>query len=508
MIRSRARLEDGRTRWGRKYIPGATGLWRARFRIPALVVGGIATLVLSCGDDSVGPTTSPPPPPAPVATTVTVNPGSASFTALGETARFTAEVRDQNGQVMAGAAVAWASSDASVAAVDASGLVTAAGNGTTTVTATAGPASGQAAVTVMQSAGSVLVSPSEATITPGDTLWLVAEAYDENGHRVEDAVFSWSSSDAGVARVDEMGLVTGVGEGMVRVRAGAGDASGTAEITVENPDRAALVALYEATDGPNWADNTNWLTDAPLGEWYGVATGALGGRVSHLDLGGKYEDESDTGERTPHGLKGSLPAELGDLANLILLNLEINELSGPIPPELGNLARLEWLELSYNELSGSIPIELGRLSNLRSLSIQFNDLSGSIPTELGDLSSLNGLLLGGNSLTGSIPPEMDQFPGLTVLALFGNELTGPIPPELGNLSSLRHLTLSNNRLTGPIPPELGDLSGLVHLTLNDNSLTGPIPPELGKLTGLNAQLNLYGNQLTGPIPRSWATSPG
>ena len=39
-----------------------------------------------------------------------------------ETARFTAEVRDQNGQVMAGAAVVWASSDASVAAVDASGL--------------------------------------------------------------------------------------------------------------------------------------------------------------------------------------------------------------------------------------------------------------------------------------------------------------------------------------------------------------------------------------------------
>ena len=40
-------------------------------------------------------------------------------------------------------------------------------------------------------------------------------------------------------------------------------------------DRAALVALYEATDGPNWVDNGNWLTDAPLGEWYGVDTGCF-----------------------------------------------------------------------------------------------------------------------------------------------------------------------------------------------------------------------------------------
>ena len=36
-------------------------------------------------------------------------------------------------------------------------------------------------------------------------------------------------------------------------------------------DRAALVALYEATDGENWTNNTNWLSDRPIGEWYGVS---------------------------------------------------------------------------------------------------------------------------------------------------------------------------------------------------------------------------------------------
>lgn len=59
----------------------------------------------------------------------TVSPASASMTSLAEATRFTAAVRDQNGQVMAGAAVAWASSNASVASVVASGQVTAAANG-------------------------------------------------------------------------------------------------------------------------------------------------------------------------------------------------------------------------------------------------------------------------------------------------------------------------------------------------------------------------------------------
>ena len=98
-------------------------------------------LVLSCGDGAVEPS---PPVSAPVAITMAVNPASATLTALDETTRFTAEVRAQDGQVMAGTAVAWASSDASVASVDASGLVTAVANGGATITATAGSASGSA----------------------------------------------------------------------------------------------------------------------------------------------------------------------------------------------------------------------------------------------------------------------------------------------------------------------------------------------------------------------------
>ena len=48
-------------------------------------------------------------------------------------------------------------------------------------------------------------------------------------------------------------------------------------------DRAALVALYNATGGVNWTNNTNWLSNEPLSEWHRVETDK-DGRVTALRL--------------------------------------------------------------------------------------------------------------------------------------------------------------------------------------------------------------------------------
>ena len=430
----------------------------------------------------------------PFPTTVAVNSDTVAFTALGQTAQLAVEVRDQVGRVMDEASATWSSGDTLVVVVDSAGLVTAVGEGTATVTAAAGDVSDRVVVTVTQSAGSVAISPAEASIALGDTLRLAAEAFDENGHAVNNAVFSWSSGDAGVATVDDSGLVTGVAEGTAKVTAMAGDASGVSEITVENPDRAALVVLYEATDGPNWIDNTNWLTDAPLGEWYGVETDDSG-RVVNLDLRGRIND----GEATPHGLSGTMPPELGDLAKLEELDLAVNDLRGTIPPELGDLADLRFLDLRINELSGSVPPEFGRLASLRALDLEYNELSGSIPPDLGKLASLNYLWLSSNALSGPIPSELGELANLRALDLGYNELSGSIPPDLGKLASLYYLGLRRNDLSGSIPAELGDLASLERLWLSFNALSGPIPPELGSLASLRF-LDLRTNELSGSVP--------
>lgn len=92
--------------------------------------------------------------PSPEPTTVSVSPGDAAFDAVGATRVFTASVLDQNGDPLPGTPVAWSSSASAVARVDAAGVVTAVSNGSATIRATAGSASGSATVVVAQRAAS------------------------------------------------------------------------------------------------------------------------------------------------------------------------------------------------------------------------------------------------------------------------------------------------------------------------------------------------------------------
>ena len=62
-------------------------------------------------------------------------------------------------------------------------------------------------------------------------------------------------------------------------------ATATTANTDSATDRSALVALYNATDGANWVNNTNWLSSEPIGEWFGVTTNE-DGRVTRLNLWG------------------------------------------------------------------------------------------------------------------------------------------------------------------------------------------------------------------------------
>ena len=253
----------------------------------------------------------------------------------------------------------------------------------------------------------------------------------------------------------------------------------------ESPDRSILEIFYHATDGDNWTNNANWLSDRPVGEWYGVTTDDSG-NVTGLVL--------DSNQ-----LSGQLPSELGSLSNLTDLWLYDNQLTGEIPQELGSLSNLTRLVLGSNQLSGEIPAELGKLSNLTNLRLANNELTGEIPPELGSLSNLDRLHLNDNQLSGEIPPELGSLSNLTGLRLSVNQLSGKIPPELGNLTNLSGLILRHNDLSGSIPPELGSLSNLTHLFLNANKLSGSVPPELGSLSNLT-RLGLGSNQLSGEIP--------
>ena len=310
-------------------------------------------------------------------------------------------------------------------------------------------------------------------------------------------------------------------------------------------DRAALVALYNATDGANWRNSTNWLSGRPIREWHDVVND-VDGRVTGLWL--DY-----------NGLTGTIPAELSSLSNLERLDLGDNQLTGTIPPELGRLSNLERLDLGGNQLTGTIPVELGSPFNLERLVLDDNQLTGAIPPELGRLSGLEWLDLRSNQLRGTIPPELGGLSGLEWLYLDDNQLRGALPQSLTGLTALeRFYFLNNAGLCAPVdsefqtwlrsvPDAIGSscapadspedravlvalynatdganwrnsnnwLSGRPirewHNVVNDvdgrvtslwlyyNGLTGTLPAELASLSNLE-RLGLGGNQLTGTIP--------
>ncbi|MDQ1355380.1 MAG: hypothetical protein QG657_5690, partial [Acidobacteriota bacterium] len=264
-------------------------------------------------------------------------------------------------------------------------------------------------------------------------------------------------------------------------------------------ERAALIALYNATNGDSWTNNSGWKTPPldtdgfamPGAEsgWYGITV--LADSVNKIELRNNQ-------------LSGSIPSELGNLSNLDSLYLDNNQLSGSIPSEFGNLSNLKWLWMSGNQLGGNIPSQLGNLSNLLGIFLFGNQLNGSIPAELGNLSNLQQLWLHNNQLSGNIPSQLGNLSNLLELWLSGNQLSGIIPPELGNLSNLHYLDVFVNRLSGSIPSELGNLSNLEWLYLDDNQLSGSIPGQLGNLSALLG-LHLDSNLLSGDIPSNFTS---
>lgn len=173
---------------------------------------------------------------------------------------------------------------------------------------------------------------------------------------------------------------------------------------IEQQEREALIALYNATDGDNWTDNTNWCTDKPLSEWAGIS--CRNGRVSSIYL---------------------------SYGNMV----------GQLPEELGNLTELEYISFYGNKLSGEIPSSIGNLTNLEVLSLSNNNLTGEIPSSLGDLTNLDHLDLSDNNLTGNLPATLANLNNLQYVDLCGNRLNGVIPDEILNCNWWNHLGYDN-----------------------------------------------------------------
>lgn len=230
-----------------------------------------------------------------------------------------------------------------------------------------------------------------------------------------------------------------------------------------DPEREALIALYKATNGDNWTNNTNWCSDKPISEWYGIIKNPDGSLLISLNN---------------NNLVGQLPDELMNLKNLTCLGISDNNIEGNIPEWIGELKNLDMLVADNSKLSGSIPKSIGELKKLRTLIIDHNNLEGNIPNEIGKLMELESIVLNNNSLTGTIPEEIGNIKKMRQIILTSNKLKGNIPDNFRNLSNLQYFEVTDNELEGAIPEWFADMSQLKFLALSGNYFNGSIPAKL------------------------------
>ena len=238
-------------------------------------------------------------------------------------------------------------------------------------------------------------------------------------------------------------------------------------------ERAALEAIYTATGGPNWTDQTDWLngnTIADIETWYGVTV--AGGDVVAIDL-------------SKNNLVGALPPELGDLAALEYLNLGNNQISS-VPAEIGDLTNLVTLYLDKLQLN-SVPATIGQLSNLEYLSLNDNNLS-TLPGSIGNLSKVVSLHLKQNQLA-TLPPSTGQMSSLESLFMYRNPLTS-LPEALAQAPKLRGLFLQLSSLTS-LPESFSQIATLEFLNVSGALESLPSMDNMPLLRGVIVS----GNQL-------------
>ena len=251
--------------------------------------------------------------------------------------------------------------------------------------------------------------------------------------------------------------------------------------------RYALAAIYFATNGVDWIDNTRHISPAHECGWKGVTCN------ERMDIIGLDYEENN--------LVGSLPEEIAALTTIESLSFRKNFISNRIPSAISRLTGLIELNLSENALTGPLPATIGELSLLRFLELGDNRLSSSLPTTLEMMASLQKLGINRNLFSGEIP----SLRGLTQLELLEAERNNFV----GSLDvlwspSLRFAHLPLNRLSGTLPISIFDSVKLEYFSCYENLISGTVPPNLGNLGNLKF-LDIDGNYISGTFP--WSSFP-
>ncbi len=222
-----------------------------------LAVISLVSVFSSCGGGGEDKPNGPITPANVSVTSVSLSKAEAELV-IGNTLQLTATVNPSNATDKN---VTWNSSNATVATVTPTGLVTAKAEGATSITASCGGKSSTCKLTVKKPAvavTSVELDKTEITLVSEETYTLNATVKPDNA---TDKTVTWTSSKPDIAKVDNNGKVTSVKEGKATITAKAGEKSASCIVTVISKTAAPLT--FTATSVPVTISLTKANTNYP-----------------------------------------------------------------------------------------------------------------------------------------------------------------------------------------------------------------------------------------------------
>ena len=208
----------------------------------------------------------------------------------------------------------------------------------------------------------------------------------------------------------------------------------TPNISLNKTDSMIMLDVYDKTGGgvywgESW-DRRDYHT------WTDVKTEEIGGEYRIVNI-----------QISPFAI-GSLPATIGELAELRILYLNGNIVGG-LPSAIANLTKLEVLSVTATALGGEIPKEIGELEKLKRLYLINNGMTGEVPVELGQLPSLLLIDLSHNHFYGTVPLTLLENKNREVTLNYNDFTVLPWDSWLDDKFIIP--SIQYNRLLGKVP---------------------------------------------------------
>ena len=256
-------------------------------------------------------------------------------------------------------------------------------------------------------------------------------------------------------------------------------------------DSLAIVAIYNACDGPNWNSNNTegWFT-SDISQWNGVWV--TNGRISSFQCSGC-------------GMKNEMPDDIYKLTALRQLSLSEPNLTFNIDSRIGDLEDLEILYFQSVIYPGDLEI-FCEIDNLKELTVNSAITTGSIPSCLGEKSLTRLSIRNADFDSAPLPDVFSSMEDLKFLFLTNDNLTGPFPESVCDVDALRVINFSDNVIEGELPACL-DLSLYWQFYVENCGMSGKFPMDkMGQGIGiLEAEGNTFDNDISliPPIPSTY-----